>query len=1007
MQDYKTSFLFIIHFFFLFSIYSQNSNKKTNTSLADSLDLLGEYSQSLKFRSLALKENDHTTNFKKTIEVKYHYTQSCIYEAKGGQENHRKALVHSIKAREISKEITSPTTDLKHHIANRIYHQYGYVQNWRMAQIEAQEYLKIVLDTLPEHHAATLLIFDDLGFINNKLGDYINSLKYYDKASQLYVNHHPDNKRDPAMNYSRMANNYKRLGMRQKEFIALEQCEKLWRETSEDISISLFSLNSKFSSWYLDYGNYELAETYLNRQAKFIDSIKHKAAEFKHQRRSKYLALYKNYIDLFFEKKDFVNAKVYINLSEIELKESSREFIADVVYEAAIYVYNSKLPEKSSDESLELLKKAVNLITVFKDDFSLDPTGYKIELFKKYKDANRLNDAELVLKELIENYAKDNPHELFYLHTNYADLLSKKSHFSAAKNHITQALQLYLLKDEEIDDSNLISINQIKPFYSFESIDGFLIASNYYLKQFINSGDKNNLQKAQNLSFLAADIFNNLYLGDHYNDTLYEAFKKIEKSLLHCLKYNASKHELSKTLEAIERSTSKLTWSKFLYSKHKQNLNIPDTIVNRENELKSLINYYQRTLYSQNEKVKLENDTIKSRITDLNLDLSKLQNSIKTNYSNYYNRNFKSFEVSNFQKTIATDNLIVKYIFSEDKLYCFTISKDNLGFKELNVTGNIKNRISNYIKKLSSFNSEHIELGTQLQPLISDVIDGAAFENITIIPDHILNYLPFESLMTTYQSNTVRLSKHAFSYSTSLTLLSEQNTINSFEDHLNIGVFSTSNATNNELPSVINESKNVLNQFDGMAFDNLSKSQFLEKAKDFNVLHLAMHSNINNETPEFSSLEFGKDRLLMSELYNETFMAQLAVLSACETGGGNFVNGEGVQSISKAFTYTGIPSTVLSLWKVDDEATSKIMTAFYKHLKDGKAKDIALKNAKEEYLNTTNEIALKHPYYWAGFIVSGNTSPLINSTTNVYLYIGILLLIVLAFLFRKRLQFFK
>ena len=170
-----------------------------------------------------------------------------------------------------------------------------------------------------------------------------------------------------------------------------------------------------------------------------------------------------------------------------------------------------------------------------------------------------------------------------------------------------------------------------------------------------------------------------------------------------------------------------------------------------------------------------------------------------------------------------------------------------------------------------------------------------------------------------------------------------------------------------------------------------------------------MHSNLHESHPEFSSLNFygePNNQLFISELYNESLDADLAVLSACDTGSGFYENGEGVISLSRAFSYAGVPSTVVSLWKVDDEATAKIMMYFYEHLKLGETKDEALKNAKLDYLKHTDDDLLKHPYYWSGFVLSGNTDALVEKQ-NYWIYLSVLPMLALG-LFRKRLfKFFK
>ena len=140
-----------------------------------------------------------------------------------------------------------------------------------------------------------------------------------------------------------------------------------------------------------------------------------------------------------------------------------------------------------------------------------------------------------------------------------------------------------------------------------------------------------------------------------------------------------------------------------------------------------------------------------------------------------------------------------------------------------------------------------------------------------------------------------------------------------------------------------------------------------------------------------------------ADIYGSSISSKMVVLSSCESGTGELKKGEGVMSLSRAFTYAGAASTVVSLWEVPDKETAKVMTLFYQHLKQGKAKDVALRDAKLEYLDTTEDTLLKHPYYWAGFVVTGDTSPLFSKTMNPWWVIcGFGILIVGFLVYQKK-----
>jgi CHAT domain-containing protein len=98
---------------------------------------------------------------------------------------------------------------------------------------------------------------------------------------------------------------------------------------------------------------------------------------------------------------------------------------------------------------------------------------------------------------------------------------------------------------------------------------------------------------------------------------------------------------------------------------------------------------------------------------------------------------------------------------------------------------------------------------------------------------------------------------------------------------------------------------------------------------------------------------------------------QLVVLSACDTGRGDVKRGQGVYGLRRAFVVAGAETVVMSLWKVDDETTRKLMEAYYTHLLAGQGRATALSEAMR-WLRATKP----HPHYWAPFIVLGRDAPL-------------------------------
>ncbi|MBP7513853.1 MAG: CHAT domain-containing protein [Flavobacteriales bacterium] len=164
-----------------------------------------------------------------------------------------------------------------------------------------------------------------------------------------------------------------------------------------------------------------------------------------------------------------------------------------------------------------------------------------------------------------------------------------------------------------------------------------------------------------------------------------------------------------------------------------------------------------------------------------------------------------------------------------------------------------------------------------------------------------------------------------------------------------------------------------------------SEKSFRDLAKEYGILHLGTHAEMNERSPMYSRLVLSKDGagvdadadgyLHAYEIYELDLRAQLAVLTACETGIGKNEEGEGVRSLGYSFAYAGCPSLVTSLWSIDEKVSSEIITRFYVHLAGGMPKHQALRQAKLDHLNSASE-ELAMPYYWAGMVLVGDTGPI-------------------------------
>ncbi len=143
------------------------------------------------------------------------------------------------------------------------------------------------------------------------------------------------------------------------------------------------------------------------------------------------------------------------------------------------------------------------------------------------------------------------------------------------------------------------------------------------------------------------------------------------------------------------------------------------------------------------------------------------------------------------------------------------------------------------------------------------------------------------------------------------------------------------------------------------------------------MLHFAVHGVICETLPERSGLVLALDDdptedglLQVREIFGLRLAAEIVVLSACDSGTGKLVSGEGVMGLARAFFYAGVPTTVVSLWPVSDRSTAELMESFYEHLDAGDDTAQALQKARRGLIEAGGRHAA--PFYWAPFVVLGS-----------------------------------
>ena len=486
-----------------------------------------------------------------------------------------------------------------------------------------------------------------------------------------------------------------------------------------------------------------------------------------------------------------------------------------------------------------------------------------------------------------------------------------------------------------------------------------------------------------------------------------------------------NKDYLKKAFFYFEKSKSVLLLEALLSSKATEFANVPKILLERERQLKSEIGFFERQLQNGSmDKAKLNDEIFR-----LKQDKRELEEIVEKNYPAYFTLKYNTEvqSLAEMQEQLVDDERLLSYFYGSDYIYVLSVANTELYFERIKVTKTLENDIRKLHKFLSDPTSDRRALSSLsyalYQQLVEPLLGKSQGERIIIAPDGLLNYIPFGSLVTNLQGPVYLIQDRAISYVNSASLWSQlkkkeqaANSLLAFAPGFDSNVASddTRSGVLGNLPHNTKEVEQVERSFKGQAFfdRNATLQNFTANVSDHSIIHLATHAVFDDQYPEYTYLAFtpksdSEDILMVKDLYNLSINASLVTLSACESAIGDLKRGEGFLSLARGFFYSGASSIASTLWKVNDNSSSTLMGSFYEHMASGTSKDRALQKAKLSFLEKNRENGLSHPYYWAGYIIQGNTKPL-AATTSWWWYILVGSVVLTLFLFRKPLlQLFK
>jgi CHAT domain-containing protein/tetratricopeptide (TPR) repeat protein len=856
-------------------------------------------------------------------------------------------------------------------------------------------------------------VLANIGSINYQLKLYDKAIEYYLRAEGIYTKIGEKELKKLASIQVNLAICYLKNGDMGKSLLHYENSDRIFQKLNMKNTPEYELLMNNFAAFYVENSNYDKALEY-NRKAFQIST--------------KYL---KNYIKwmsrgyIFYRKHD---------------------------YQESIKCYNTALKVMERDHGLNYFGKEqifIHLGLVYLGSNQFDKSLNYFDQARQYilKNSGKANASySLCLNRIGQVYQKrlqstNNLNQ--FVDKKKKDLLTALQYYQEALCAVTPGYtKLDILENPKIentiDKTQFLATLKNKAealcdVSELEERNGNINNCNKYLScalevyqlsntliQIIRTGFVN-----QESRLFLAENEHAFYLG-----AIDAAVKLYE--LTHEKKYFEQAFEFSER----SRSTDFLTMVRNMQAK--QFGGIPDSLFQKETELKSEIAAYKNFIFDESNKSDKDLQKIdlwKTKIFTLEQSYANLISLFEKQYPKYYSFKYKNpvISVNEIHQKLKSREAFIEYVIREpDKnkrgeIIIFLITKDKFKIYKKELNSDYQQSVNSVLKflrngsVLSTCKNDYKRYATSAYSLYNLLIYPFASQvkgyRLVVVPDGKLAYLPYDAFISE-APDTARMDfknlkyliyDHSISYSYSATLL--YNYLNS-EKKANklLGAFVPKYNPEDDLLAErlqpLTGAKMEVDEISRLIKSNIfddnkaTKLNFIREAQDYDILHLAMHTIINDSLPMFSKLLFTPEirkfdsALNTYEIYNMNFKCRLAVLSACNSGSGQLAKGEGVMSLSRAFLYAGCPSILMTLWSVEDESSANLMIDFYKYLLNGYTKDEALRKAKLKYIQTADPLHA-HPYYWLGYVSIGDQNSMYHTKTVYFIFVVIFILVVI------------
>lgn len=692
-------------------------------------------------------------------------------------------------------------------------------------------------------------------------------------------------------------------------------------------------------------------------------------------------------------------------------------------YDSATYFHKAYLDLASRRNDTYALAKAYEFI------------GYDFFKTARYDSAHfYFSEALRIKQELPGNQNTDIAHTFNLLGRNYF----KSGQLDSALYHYQKAISANLLFFDNMSITSNPPASKVNTDKNLTTVILFN-KGEALLKKYKSGGGRNYLEYALNTFVVGDSVLESTrrHITEDSKLLLADSMNTLYGQALNCVYelYRAGQTEraVSHAIQFMERSKSRILSENLQYIKKSgEGSAESDSLRSIEKSLTYRIDSLKKILINIENNPSQNKDSLKM-ITDELFELDRQKSRIVASYKHENDRLLSPdlLTIQALQDYCKTTNsAIIDFTWTYPHLFILSVNEREVHFDRLPIDESLLMHINRFIANVStgvSYTSlkNYRELASSghflYQNLIrEEVIEGA--ERFIVIPDNLLSKIPFEALITTqpqmqavdYKNLDYLVRELPVMYTYSLNyLLMRRDPGNDKYDHIGAFSYQDGPETGGNNDQLVGSSKEVdainrtfrrVKLFKG---EKATEENFKKHAPYYNVLHLALHAAANPRNQYASSLLFRHGgqmedgNLFTYEIYNMDINASLVVLSACETGLGEYKTGEGAYSVARGFALAGAPSVVMSLWEVNDHSSAGIMDQFYKKLRDKHPVDQSLRMSKLVFLQKADEYTA-HPNNWAAYVVTGTPVKVKAISWGLIAAFALVAMVFLAFFYFRR-----